>query len=75
MGPPDGGTDRVASACCGGTRGHGGSDVPPGPYDFADFTGDVLGLMDHFGIEKARFMGVSLGGMTGMGLAIPWRAP
>ena len=52
------------------TRGHGGSDVPPGPYDFADFTGDVLGLMDHFGIEKARFMGVSLGGMTGMGLAI-----
>ena len=52
------------------TRGHGGSDVPPGPYDFSHFTGDVLGLMDHFGIDKARFMGVSLGGMTGMGLAI-----
>lgn len=55
------------------TRGHGGSDVPAGPYSFADFTGDVIGLMDHFGIETARFMGVSLGGMTGMGLAIHHR--
>jgi len=52
------------------TRGHGQSDVPDGPYAFADFLGDVIGLMDHFEIGRARFMGVSLGGMTGMGLAI-----
>ena len=52
------------------TRGHGQSDVPEGPYHFSDFLGDVIGLMDHFRIDRARFMGVSLGGMTGMGLAI-----
>lgn len=52
------------------TRGHGGSDTPEGPYSFADLTGDVLRLMDHFGIEKAAFMGLSMGGMTGLGLAI-----
>lgn len=52
------------------TRGHGQSDVPDGPYHFSDFLGDVIGLMDHFRIDRARFMGVSLGGMTGMGLAI-----
>lgn len=52
------------------TRGHGGSDAPQGPYSFADLTGDVLALMDHFGIERATFMGLSMGGMTGMGLAI-----
>ena len=26
--------------------------------------------MDHFGIEKASFMGLSMGAMTGMGLAL-----
>jgi 3-oxoadipate enol-lactonase len=52
------------------TRGHGGSDAPPGPYSFADLTGDVLVLMDHLGIAKARYMGLSLGGMTGLGLAV-----
>lgn len=52
------------------TRGHGGSDTPPGPYGFADLTGDVIALMDHFGIGTAAFMGLSMGGMTGMGLSI-----
>lgn len=52
------------------TRGHGGSDTPEGPYSFADLTGDVIGLMNHLGIEKAAFMGLSMGGMTGLGLAI-----
>ena len=57
------------------TRGHGASAVPEGPYSFTDFTGDAIGLMDHFGIEKACFMGISLGGMTalGLGLAHPGR--
>ena len=52
------------------TRGHGGSDAPPGPYGFDDFTGDVLGLMDAHGIDRAAFMGLSMGGMTGLGLAL-----
>jgi len=52
------------------TRGHGRSSAPEGPYTFAHLTGDVLGLMDHYRIEKATFLGLSLGGMTGLGLAI-----
>ncbi|MEM9394093.1 MAG: 3-oxoadipate enol-lactonase [Pseudomonadota bacterium] len=52
------------------TRGHGSSDTPAGPYSFADLTGDVLGLLDHFDIEKTAFMGLSMGGMTGLGLAL-----
>jgi 3-oxoadipate enol-lactonase len=52
------------------TRGHGHSDAPEGPYSFADLTGDVLALMDHFCIDRAAFMGLSMGGMTGLGLAI-----
>ena len=52
------------------TRGHGKSDAPPGPYAFDDLIGDVLQLMDAFGIAEAAFMGLSMGGMTGLGLAI-----
>lgn len=52
------------------TRGHGDSDVPPGPYSFDDLTGDVLELMDAVGIAETSFMGLSMGGMTGLGLAI-----
>ena len=52
------------------TRGHGGSGVPKGPYDFKQFTGDIVALMDAFEISNADFLGLSLGGMTGLGLAI-----
>lgn len=51
------------------TRGHGGSPVPDGPYDIDDLTDDVIALLDALGIEKAHFVGLSLGGMTGMRLA------
>jgi 3-oxoadipate enol-lactonase len=52
------------------TRGHGRSSAPEGPYTFGHLTGDVLGLMGHYRIEKTTFLGLSLGGMTGLGLAI-----
>jgi 3-oxoadipate enol-lactonase len=52
------------------TRGHGLSDAPDGPYSFDMLVEDVIGLMDHHGIGKATFMGLSLGGMTGLGLAL-----
>ena len=52
------------------TRGHGGSDAPEGPYRFADLIDDVLGVMDAHDIEQAAFMGLSMGGMTGLGLAL-----
>jgi 3-oxoadipate enol-lactonase len=52
------------------TRGHGASDTPHGTYTLAKLGDDVIALMDHFRIGKASFMGLSLGGMTGLGLAI-----
>ena len=52
------------------TRGHGQSSCPEGPYSFDDLCEDVVGLLNYFSIEKANFMGLSLGGMTGLGLAI-----
>ena len=50
-------------------RGHGGSDVPPGPYSLELLGRDALGLLDELGIERASFCGVSLGGATGLWLA------
>lgn len=52
------------------SRGHGNSPASPPPYTFDDLAGDVIGLLDHFGIERCSFMGLSLGGMTGLGLAL-----
>lgn len=49
-------------------RGHGRSEVPPGPYSFEMLAGDVLVLMDGLGIERASFCGLSMGGMTGQWL-------
>lgn len=51
------------------TRGHGQSQVTPGPYSIAQLGADVLALLDHLGIEKAHFCGLSMGGITGMWLA------
>ncbi|WP_350278367.1 3-oxoadipate enol-lactonase [Kribbella sp. HUAS MG21] len=51
------------------TRGHGRSSVPPGPYTIDDLADDVVELLDLLGIERAHFVGLSLGGMTGMRLA------
>ena len=50
-------------------RGHGLSDVVPGEYSLDQHIDDVLGLMDHVGIERAGFAGVSIGGLIGQGLA------
>src|SRR3712207_4811904 len=52
------------------TRGHGLSDAPDGPYSFDMLVDDVVALMDHYAIDKAAYMGLSLGGMTGLGLAL-----
>ena len=49
-------------------RGHGRSDVTPGPYTIAQLGEDVLALMDHLGIARAHFCGLSMGGMIGMWL-------
>jgi len=52
------------------TRGHGKSSAPAGPYSFDLLVGDMVALMDHFHIERADILGLSLGGMTALGLAL-----
>jgi 3-oxoadipate enol-lactonase len=49
-------------------RGHGRSDVPPGPYTIAQMARDVIDLLDGLGLEKVHFCGLSLGGMVGQEL-------
>jgi 3-oxoadipate enol-lactonase len=51
-------------------RGHGGSPAPPGPYSVDDLAGDALELLDRQGLDRVSFCGASLGGMTGMWIAI-----
>jgi 3-oxoadipate enol-lactonase len=52
------------------TRGHGRSDLSPGPYTIAQLGADVLTLLDQLQIQRAHFCGLSMGGMTGMWLGI-----
>jgi len=55
---------------CYDTRGHGGSPITPGPYDFAQLGKDVVAILDALQIEKASFCGISMGGHTGLWLAL-----
>jgi 3-oxoadipate enol-lactonase len=51
-------------------RGHGESEVPPGPYSFELLADDVLALLDALRITQTHFVGLSMGGMTGMTMAL-----
>ncbi|HZX04981.1 alpha/beta fold hydrolase [Kribbella sp.] len=50
-------------------RGHGGSEVPDGPYTIDDLGGDVVELLDTLELEQASYVGISLGGAVGLWLA------
>ncbi|MDO5624322.1 MAG: 3-oxoadipate enol-lactonase [Pseudomonadota bacterium] len=50
-------------------RGHGRSGTPQGPYTLSQMGQDVIDLMNHLGIERAHFCGLSMGGLTGLWLA------
>jgi 3-oxoadipate enol-lactonase len=51
-------------------RGHGNSDVPPGPYTLEQMAGDLFDLLDSLGIMETHFVGVSMGGLIGMTAAL-----
>ena len=52
-------------------RGYGLSDRPEGvaEYDIEHLTGDLVGLLDHLGVEKAVFVGHDWGGI------VVWQLP
>ncbi|MBL8698313.1 MAG: alpha/beta fold hydrolase [Alphaproteobacteria bacterium] len=43
-------------------RGYGDSDDYDGPLDFADFSADLVRVLDHYGARKALLCGLSMGG-------------
>lgn len=52
------------------TRGHGQSSVTPGPYRIEQLGRDVLALIDKLEFGRVHFCGLSMGGQTGMWLAL-----
>ncbi|WP_137045291.1 alpha/beta fold hydrolase [Pseudolabrys sp. FHR47] len=49
-------------------RGQGGSSVPSAPCNFDQLGGDVAALLDHLGIDRCTFVGLSMGVPTGLDL-------
>lgn len=52
------------------TRGHGDSDAPPEPYTLEQLVNDAIGLVDGLGVDRFHWVGLSMGGMIGQGLAL-----
>ncbi|MEL7012792.1 MAG: 3-oxoadipate enol-lactonase [Pseudomonadota bacterium] len=50
-------------------RGHGQSSVPAAPYRMGALVRDVERLLDHLEVRGAVFVGLSIGGLIGQGLA------
>ena len=51
-------------------RGHGQSPVPPRPYSLGAMSADALALVDALGIDKAHWVGLSMGAMIGIAFAL-----
>ena len=51
-------------------RGHGGSAVPAGPYAMDELVNDAARLIREWGRGPVVWVGLSMGGMVGQGLAI-----
>ncbi|MDM0047873.1 alpha/beta fold hydrolase [Variovorax sp. J22R115] len=51
-------------------RGYGGSEDYEGALAFDDFVDDVLRVLDHFGVERAHLVGLSMGGRIAMRTAL-----
>lgn len=51
-------------------RGHGKSDVPDDPYSMGALVADAEAICDAAQVKNAMFIGLSVGGMIGQGLAV-----
>ena len=54
-------------------RGHGRSDRPhdPGAYSSSSVAGDIVAVLDGLGIERAHYMGYSMGSAVALGCLLP----
>ncbi|MBA4022651.1 MAG: alpha/beta hydrolase [Gordonia sp.] len=50
--------------------GNGFSDKPDYDYEIAVYVKQILGVMEHFGMEKAHFIGMSLGAWVSAAIAV-----
>lgn len=54
------------------TRGHGQSAAPAGAYTLEQMADDAKGLLGHLGVQRAHFVGLSMGGMIGQTFALKY---
>ncbi len=52
------------------TRGHGDTEVPQTGYAFPQLVEDAVALFDALELDRVHFVGLSMGGMTALGLAL-----
>jgi 3-oxoadipate enol-lactonase len=52
------------------TRGHGDSAACAAPYTMRELVADSIAVLDALKIARAHYVGLSLGGMSGLGLGI-----
>ena len=52
------------------SRGHGLSDLGRSGFELSDLAQDVVALLDLLGISTTHYVGLSMGGMVGLGLAL-----
>lgn len=52
---------RPFTTYCWDARGYGDSDDYDGPLEFSDFGDDLARLLDHFEVERAHLVGLSMG--------------
>ncbi|WP_137130859.1 3-oxoadipate enol-lactonase [Rhizobium sp. FY34] len=50
-------------------RGHGLSDLGQPPYRIEDFSSDLAGLLDHYGLSNVIVCGLSVGGLIALSLS------
>jgi pimeloyl-ACP methyl ester carboxylesterase len=53
-------------------RGLGQTEIPPGPYEMADYAADAAALLDAIGWDTCRAVGTSFGGMVAQEFAVTW---
>ena len=52
------------------TRGQGHSSKFEGPFSLDMLENDVISILDELNVQEAHFVGLSIGGMTSLGLAL-----